>query len=62
MTNLSQLDLGSLILSVVLLLGFIGTFFVLVRLVIIAINVYNEKKSNKTKISTDTDNNLKKGF
>ena len=38
MTKLSEIDLGSAILSIFILIGFIATAFVFVRLTIIGIN------------------------
>ena len=64
MPNLSEIDLGSSILSVFILAGFIATAFVFVRLTIIGINYIKENYTkeegeDKEKTLTKSDN---KGF
>tara|TARA_Y100001968_G_scaffold18157_1_gene14325 strand:+ start:466 stop:660 length:195 start_codon:yes stop_codon:yes gene_type:complete len=41
MSNLSEIDLGSAILSVVIVAGFIATAFAFIRLTIIGVNYIN---------------------
>ena len=64
MFKLSEIDLGSTILSIVIVAGFIATAFAVIRLVIIAVNYtkvnYLEKEvenKNKKKVKSEA-----KGF
>ena len=43
MNKISELDLGSALLSIFILAGFIATAFVIIRLTIIGINIIYEK-------------------
>ena len=57
MSKISEIDLGSALLSIFILIGFIGTAFAFVRLAIIGINYIkvnfphedHNKKSNQSK-------------
>ena len=63
MSKISEIDLGSSLLSILILIGFIATAFVFVKLMIIAINyikvnfLKGEEKEEKKKIKIET-----KGF
>ena len=64
MTKLSEIDLGSALLSIFILIGFIATAFVFLRLTIIGINYVKvnyikEKGEDKDKNVTESEN---KGF
>ena len=64
MSKLSEIDLGSTLLSTVILIGYVATAFVFVRLTIIGINYvkinfYNEKGEEKDKKGGGIE---KKGF
>ena len=47
MSKLSEIDLGSALLSIFILVGYIATAFVLVRLTIIAINYVKDNYLNE---------------
>ena len=47
MSKLSEIDLGSALLSLIILAGFIATGFVFIRLTIIGINYIKVNYSNK---------------
>ena len=47
MPNISDINLGSLLLSAFILLGFIATAFVFIRLTIIGVNYVKEYSSKK---------------
>ena len=63
MDKISELSLGSSLLSIIILLGYIGTGIVIIRILIIVINYTKEKFSNNKNQTFQTEeNNEKKGF
>ena len=64
MSNLSEIDLGSSLLSIFILVGFVATAFVLVRLTIIGINYVkvNYSKEEGEDINKRKKKDEKKGF
>ena len=64
MIKLSEIDLGSALLSIFILIGFIATAFVFIRLTIIGINYVkvnylSEERENKDKMKNESET---KGF
>ena len=62
MTKISELDLGSALLAAFILIGFIATAFVFIRLSIIAINYIKENSSNQEQPEDKSIESNKKGF
>ena len=60
MPKISEIDLGSLILSTFILIGFIATAFVFVRLTIIGINYIKENSSIEEGVDKESEINIKK--
>ena len=65
MPKISEIDLGSYLLSGFILIGFIATAFVFVRLTIIGLNYVKVNFSNEKKIADNQDKDIdskNKGF
>ena len=65
MSEITQIDLGSALLSIFILIGFIATAFVFIRLTIMGINYVkvNFQKEEEEEEKKDKNNeNEKKGF
>jgi len=64
MSKLSEIDLGSSILSIIILAGFIATAFVFLRLTIIGINYIkiNYSKDEEEDKAKERTKNQSKGF
>ena len=63
MLKIPEIELGSLLLSICILLGFIATAFVFVRFTIIGINYVKENFSEKVDKGEENKNKIKrKGF
>tara|TARA_Y100001968_G_C19438186_1_gene761020 strand:+ start:2544 stop:2735 length:192 start_codon:yes stop_codon:yes gene_type:complete len=63
MKNLSEIDLGSFLLFAAVILGFIATGFVIIRLSIIAINFISYKlNERKELLKEQEESNSSKGF
>ena len=64
MSRLSEIDLGSSILSIIILAGFIATAFVFIKLTIIGINYIKINYSKKEEVGKDKEipKNESKGF
>ena len=64
MSRLSEIDLGSSILSIIILAGFIATAFVFIKLTIIGINYIKINYSQKEEVAKDKEieKNKRKGF
>ena len=61
MLKISEIDLGSALLSIFILIGFIATAFALIRICIISIN-YTKANFPKTAVKEKKDQINKKGF
>ena len=64
MITLSEIDLGSTLLSTIILIGYIATVFVFIRLTIIGINYIrvNYTKEEGVESSKKVDKSKSKGF
>ena len=64
MSRLSEIDLGSSILSIIILAGFIATAFVFIKLTIIGINYIKINYSKQEEVGKDNEitKNQSKGF
>tara|TARA_Y100001968_G_scaffold322779_2_gene359452 strand:+ start:131 stop:334 length:204 start_codon:yes stop_codon:yes gene_type:complete len=61
--NLSQIDLGKLILSLAIIIGFFLAILTVVRSIEIPVRIYmDKKKSRKEEISINKEQNTEKGF
>ena len=61
MPKISEIDLGSTLLSVFIIIGFIATAFALIRLTIIGIN-YIKVNSSKAEVEEKKNETNTKGF
>ena len=62
MEILSKLDLGASILYIIVLIGFIGCFFVFIRFAIILINYIRDKTSEGNGSNVPQEKKERKGF